>query len=75
MAHDIHMHFLLNGFEWTFSEEDIRVPSPEEIEDTLAVLETRLADENPGTTIFGGRLAVQKNENHTDVYVHFGEIT
>ncbi len=74
LAHDIHMHFITHGFIWNY-EDDPRTPSPEEIEEALEILETRLEDEPAGTTIFGGRLVVSKSEDHLDVYVHFGEIT
>ena len=72
LAHDVHIHFLTNDFEWG-QGDDAHVPSPEEIEEGLAFLKKRLSKEKDGTTIFGGRIAMSKQGKHHDIYVHFGE--
>lgn len=77
LAHDIHMHFVTNGFVWNLGgdEDEPTTPSPEDIEHGLQFAKTALATEDAGTTMFGGRLAIQKDlSGHLDVYVHFGEI-
>lgn len=69
LAYDLHIHFLTNGFTW-----DGEVPSVEKIEEALMTIKDTLESHpEDGITMFGGRLAVQKNNGHLDVYAHFGD--
>jgi hypothetical protein len=78
LAADLAEHMLVNDYQWS-DNGGAHVPSEDEILVALRWLIKRLDKEDPGTVIFGGRLAMtrtidSKDKSVYDVFVHIGEL-
>jgi hypothetical protein len=65
--------FADRGYEWSFTEGR-RVPTQQEIEDFVRQGVEQLQGEDDLTQIEFGRLILQKQGSHYDIYVHAGEV-
>ena len=66
--------FKEKGWEWRIGGK-LMPPIAADFKATVDTAMKTLYDEPEGSTIFVGRLAIQKaDQNHFDVYVLFGEI-
>lgn len=74
LAAEIYPHMLAHNFEWRYGEE-LRVPTPEEIEEGIVAMMDLLKNETAGTSAAAGRLSIHKeDEGKYDIYVHFGTV-
>lgn len=71
--HAISVYFQQTGYMWKF-KDGLRVPTLEEITESVERAIKSLEDKPDMTQIEFGRLIVQRNDTYYDVYVHIAAL-
>jgi len=74
IAKSVARHFRENNFTWKMGDGSLSIPTPADLEFMFDQIIERLGQEDDANRIEVGRLVVIKDDEHTDLYVYFGEI-